>query len=209
MARREVRRKLIDSLKSELMGPKSETETINRIPIQEYFTGIIYPKIIEEKGPLDETDDRYDNTDEDEEIHTENHLPQSIGISLILATDELKPEGIEIKLSGALYEEEEKNKWKRIPISKNPPFLILDNNLLNIEFSNKKKTGKIQLKDIPMSIGEKLNGFEVVWETVPVLDENHNIEPNQSYLSLIQFQLLQVEQYFGYKNHFFAVFVCP
>jgi len=185
MSRKSVRLDIINSIKHDLMGPSEKDENIERIPIQQYLTGIIYPEIIDSKGPLDEKDDRFDKEDEEEEIHTESHLPRSIGMSMIVVPSKFSDKGIEIRISGAIYAEISKNSWIRKPISSENDYLTVGYEDSGIKFSDKKETGSIMIKDVS-NIPDKdkyLDGFEIIWETLPVVHLQESEDEEKWYLS--------------------------
>ena len=184
MTRKVVRLDLINSIKRDLMGPNDIEETLNRVPIQQYLTGIIYPEIIDRDGPLDEQDDRNDVGDADEEIHTRTPLPRSIGLSLIVKPNELKDEGIEIRISGAIYCEVAKNQWRRYSISGEHDSLVIENKKSDIRFTNKKISKSMELKDISPLPKEYLEGFEIIWETLPLIEEKTSKVSDKWYLSI-------------------------
>ncbi len=182
MTRRKIRRDLINSLKRELMGPFVENEIIQRVPIQQYLTGIIYPEITNEEGPLDEQDDSKDKDDEEEEIYSKINLPRSIGLSSIIEPDLLGEKGIDIGISGAIYEEESPQTWKRFPISEKGDEIIIPQEKIGIKFSEMKESRLLSLEEYsPLS--KKLREIELVWETVPLKNKNGE-ETRKWYLSV-------------------------
>jgi len=184
MSQRIVRRRLIDSLKQDLMGPREDDEILERIPTQHYITGIIYPEVITEVSQQANDDDRDERIDEDEEVHTENLLPRSMGLSMMLIPGDLSEQGIVVRIGGAIYQEISKEQWIRKRISGSDGYLALSNDITNIRFSRKKERGGKALKDLPGSIGAILEGFEVHWETHPVRAIKGEDHDYRSYLSV-------------------------
>ena len=50
MSAKKVRQSIVDSVKNELMGPiNGPEEEIDRVPSEQYLTGVIYPTLIDEE----------------------------------------------------------------------------------------------------------------------------------------------------------------
>ena len=113
----QARKEIYDILKMDLVGPVEEFETIkDELPIKTYSLGILYPQGVSEYRAEDPEmiEDKYDdNAEDDESVKLENTDRQSsIGISCNIKND---VKNIKINVDYAIYFNEGKQMWTRIP----------------------------------------------------------------------------------------------
>ena len=155
MSAKKVRQSIVDSVKDELMGPiGGPDEEIDRIPSEQYHTGVIYPTLIDEEAPA-EIDEENEVNDEEEETHSNLQPPRSLGISCVIDTG-VDNADLEIKVAGAKYREITSELWKRVPISSDKTFLSTNGKDLGITFTDKKESGKINLSTLKKSTLEHI-----------------------------------------------------
>src|SRR5260370_1803105 len=119
----DLRRQLIDELRCELIGPRSDDELLSDPPTIEYLTGILYPSGIDlpseedEKLELDSVEDDDDETDDGLVILSQTMNPASLGLSFAVEYD---ADQLEIEVAYGLYTmrgEKRTDGWQRYPFT--------------------------------------------------------------------------------------------
>ncbi len=113
----QARKEIYDILKKDLVGPVEEFETIkDELPIKTYSLGILYPQGVSEyrnEDPEMIEDKNDDNAEDDESVKLENTDRQSsMGISCNIKNN---VKNIRINVDYAIYSNEGKQIWTRIP----------------------------------------------------------------------------------------------
>lgn len=113
----QARKEIYDILKKDLVGPVEEAETIkDELPIKTYSLGILYPQGVSEyrnEAPEMIEDKNDDNAEDDDSVKLENTDRQSsIGISCNIKNN---VKNIRINVDYAIYSNEGKQIWTRIP----------------------------------------------------------------------------------------------
>ncbi len=115
----DLRRQLIDELRCDLIGPRSDDELLSDPPTIEYLTGILYPSGIDlpseedEKLELDSVEDDDDETDDGLVILSQTMNPASLGLSFAVEYD---ADQLEIEVAYGLYTmrgEKRTDGWQR------------------------------------------------------------------------------------------------
>jgi len=143
MSVRNVRSKLIDRLRYELVGPENEIEVIQNKPLQKYLAGILWPmksSIVSEEDEIDNTHGREVSK---ETFETTVPLakamnPSAIGVSFLV--DKNNPI-ISVDVSLGMYEDIGEDNWSRIPFEINGFAIDLTENL------GEKRTKRITKKN--------------------------------------------------------------
>jgi hypothetical protein len=117
-----VRRRLVDFLVSDLVGPKEESEKLTEAPLTRYIAGILYPSIEGDgNAQIVDQEAQEDTPDDDGEISTDPAVamsnvqyPSSAGITFAVADD---VEVLRATASVARYEAVgDEDEWQRVPI---------------------------------------------------------------------------------------------
>lgn len=101
----DLRRQLIDELRSDLIGPRSNDEQLSDSPTIEYLTGILYPSgtelPLEEDEKLEvDTAEEEDEAEDDLIILSQTMNPASLGLSFALEDD---VDRLEVEVAYGLY----------------------------------------------------------------------------------------------------------
>jgi hypothetical protein len=150
---REIRSKLLDRLRYELVGPEKEEEIISNKPLQKYLAGILWPMNSGVDTEEDETDSVHGRKTSDEVLDSIAPLakamnPSAIGISFL--ADKKDPE-ILVTAEFGMYEEINEDDWRRMP------FLLED---FPVNLAN--EPGRKHTKIIPNKLKQDESNKEAV-----------------------------------------------
>lgn len=155
---KEVREKLLDRLRYELIGPGEEYETISNAPLQKYLAGILWPMKSSVASDQDENEVIHGRDTSKEAIETIAPLakamnPSAIGVSFLV--DNNHPE-ISVNVELGMYEEGADSNWNRKPFElKNFPIDLAKD-------IGEKRVARIPLKDVTEDNKQREN-IQIEW----------------------------------------------
>ena len=218
-----VRQRIIDAMKTDLMGPLTEEEVLDENPRHAYIIGLLAPQTDPSKGSEDDTseqeiesvityEDGEDYTageDDDNEPITTTHfqLPSSIGISFYIKSDTKK---INLDLSWGDYakstekvtnkdgKEVDRASYTRIPMKE----------MLEVDFTSFGRSYEYSLTcdsnvHVHVSRIPLKEGYSLV--TAYIMNRRYNPENN---LEALMFQVSIKAYDISYANIFIAEHLC-
>lgn len=117
----EVRDRLVNAIRQDLVGPREEMEILEESPFSTYLGAVLYPSdagILDPENDLDEQDDSTETSFSDPPVSLANQrYPSSLGLTFAVDTGVSDEIGVSIRAARYRGEEDDEGlRWHRIPL---------------------------------------------------------------------------------------------